>query len=132
MLQPQPKGVMRIPPRQLLLLLAVAVAANDSAANAQTPSQQTPPWDVTTPRGKTRKISFTTDEGTWLSPDVSPDGRTIAFDMVGDIWTVSIDGGEAKPLTRSSGMALNFHAAFSPDGSRIAFISDRDGQENVW
>jgi Tol biopolymer transport system component len=100
-----------------------AQAQRDSAAAA---------WDVTTPRGKARTISFTTDEGTWLSPDVSPDGRTIVFDMVGDIWVLPIAGGEAKPLTRASGMALNFHAAFSPDGSKIAFISDRDGQENIW
>lgn len=53
-------------------------------------SSQTPAWDVTQPRGQTRKISVTTDEETWLSPDVSPDGRTIVFDMVGDIWIVPI------------------------------------------
>jgi Tol biopolymer transport system component len=52
--------------------------------------------------------------------------------MVGDIWVLPIGGGEARRLTGASGMALNFHAAWSPDGSRIAFISDRDGQENIW
>ena len=91
-----------------------------------------PPWDVTQPRGKTRLISFTTDEGTWLSPDVSPDGRTIVFDMVGDVWVVPIQGGAARSLTATSGMALDYHAVFAPDGSRIAFVSDRDGQSNVW
>ena len=89
-------------------------------------------WDVTQPRGKTRVISFTTDEGTWLSVDVSPDGQTIAFDMVGEIWLLPMEGGDARPLTKGSGMALNFHPTFSPDGSKIAFISDRDGQDNVW
>lgn len=89
-------------------------------------------WDVTQPRGKTRVISFTTDEGTWLSVDVSPDGQTIAFDMVGEIWLLPMEGGDARPLTKASGMALNFHPTFSPDGSKIAFISDRDGQDNVW
>src|SRR5713101_7292412 len=34
-----------------------------------------------------RKVEFTTDEGTWLSLDVSPDGKTIAFELVGDIYT---------------------------------------------
>ena len=113
---------------------AMAVFGADAAplrAQAQTPAEP-PPWDVTRPRGAPRKISFTTDEGTWLSPDVSPDGRTIVVDMVGDIWLLPIEGGEARPLTRASGMALNYHAVFSPNGSKIAFISDRDGQENVW
>src|SRR5262245_43937786 len=43
-----------------------------------------------------RKIEFTTDEGTWLSLDVSPDGKTIVFELVGDIYTLPIEGGEAK------------------------------------
>jgi len=113
---------------------AMAIFGADATplrAQAQTPAEPSP-WDVTRPRGATRKISFTTDEGTWLSPDVSPDGRTIVFDMVADIWVLPIEGGEARPLTRASGIALNYHAVFSPNGSSIAFISDRDGQENVW
>jgi Tol biopolymer transport system component/imidazolonepropionase-like amidohydrolase len=113
---------------------AVAFAAVTPApllAQAQA-SSQVPQWDVTHVRGKARKISFTTDEGTWLSPDVSPDGRSIVFDMVGDIWIMPVNGGEARVLTSASGIALNFHAVFSPDGSKIAFVSDRDGQENVW
>lgn len=89
-------------------------------------------WDVTTPRGETRTIRFTTDEGTWTSVDVSPDGGTLVFDMVGEIWLLPIEGGEARPITKESGIALNFHPAFSPEGSRIAFISDREGQDNVW
>jgi Tol biopolymer transport system component/imidazolonepropionase-like amidohydrolase len=116
-------------------IAALSVLCGSSAHSlpAQTPSgPQPPPWDVTKTRGTPRTITFTTDEGTWLSPDVSPDGRTIAFDMVGDVWVMPITGGEARALTRASGIALNFHAAYSPDGSRIAFISDRDGQENLW
>jgi Tol biopolymer transport system component len=84
------------------------------------------------PQGTPRVIDFTTDEGTWLSLDVSPDGRWIAFDLLAHIYRVPIAGGEAETLTHNSGMALNFHPAYSPDGERIAFISDRQGQNNVW
>lgn len=77
-----------------------------------------------------RKIEFTTDEGTWLSLDVSPDGRTIVFEMLGDIYTLPINGGTAKLL--SGGLAFESQPRYSPDGSRIAFLSDREGSENVW
>lgn len=127
---------MRIQRRLLVSGIAAAIVlsgADAGSLRAQVDTaSRTPPWDVTQARGKTRTISFTTDEGTWLSPDVSPDGRMIVFDMVGDIWVLPIEGGAARPLTRASGIALNFHAVFSPNGSSIAFISDRDGQDNIW
>ena len=108
-------------------LLAALTAMVAPQLNAQAVD-----WDISTPRGATRTISFTTDEGTWMSVDVAPDGGTIAMDLVGEIWLLPIGGGEARAITRESGMALNFHPSFSPDGTRIAFISDRDGQDNVW
>ena len=77
-----------------------------------------------------RKIEFTTDEGTWISLDVSPDGNTIAFELLGDIYTLPIAGGEAKLI--SGGMPFDSQPKFSPDGKWIAFLSDRDGSENVW
>jgi Tol biopolymer transport system component len=77
-----------------------------------------------------RKIEFTTEEGTWLSLDVSPDGKTIAFELIGDIYTLSIEGGQAKLVT--GGMAFESQPKFSPDGQWIAFISDREGSENIW
>ncbi len=77
-----------------------------------------------------RTISFTTTEGSWISLDVSPDGGTIVFDMLGDLYTVPIAGGRATRIT--SGIAFDGQPRFSPDGSRIAYTSDLDGGENVW
>jgi len=77
-----------------------------------------------------RKVSFTTTEGTWTSLDLSPDGKTIVFDMMGDLYTVPVTGGKAVPLTR--GIAFDSHPRWSPDGKKILFSSDRSGAENIW
>ena len=77
-----------------------------------------------------RTLRFTTNEGSWISVDVSPDGQSIVFDLLGDIYIMPITGGKATPLTR--GMAFDAQPRFSPDGTRIVFTSDRDGGENVW
>jgi dipeptidyl aminopeptidase/acylaminoacyl peptidase len=77
-----------------------------------------------------RKIEFSTDEGTWLSLDISPDGRTIVFELLGEIYTLPVEGGQAKLI--SGGMPFDSQPRFSPDGKWIAFLSDRDGGENVW
>lgn len=90
------------------------------------------PADISQPLGKTRDIGFRTSEGTWMSLDVSPDGRWIVFDLLGHIYRMPTSGGEAVSLTQASGVALNYHPRVSPDGRTIAFISDRGGQENLW
>ena len=89
-------------------------------------------WDVTAPRGETREIDFTTSEGTWMSVDLSADGEWVVFDLLGHVYRVPAAGGEAVSLTQNSGVAVNYHPRFSPDGSTIAFISDRGGQNNLW
>jgi Tol biopolymer transport system component len=80
--------------------------------------------------GPTRTLAFTATEGSWISVDVSPDGETLVFDLLGDLYLMPMGGGTATRLT--SGMGYNAQPRFSPDGSRIVFLSDRDGGENVW
>ncbi len=89
-------------------------------------------WDVTKPRGQTRDIDFTTSEGTWMSVDLSPDGKWVVFDLLAHVYRVPAEGGTAECLTQDSGVALNFHPRYSPDGRTIAFVSDRKGQNNLW
>jgi Tol biopolymer transport system component len=93
-------------------------------------ADSTPKPTAELPLQTTRTISFDTDEGTWLSLDVSPDGSTIVFDLLGDIYTLPVAGGTARPLL--TGNAFDSQPRFSPDGKRIVFISDRDGADNVW
>ncbi len=82
------------------------------------------------PLESARKASFTATEGTWMSLDVSPDGQTIVFDLLGDLYTVPIAGGRATRITE--GMAFDAQPRFSPDGETIVFVSDRSGGDNVW
>src|SRR5699024_3309214 len=89
-------------------------------------------WDVTKPRDDVREIDFTVDQGTWMSVDVSPDEEWIVFDMLGQIYLMPMEGGQAETLTQKSGIAWNFHPAYSPNGEHIAFVSDRKGQSNLW
>ena len=82
------------------------------------------------PLKATRSIPLKTNEGTWTSVNISPDGKTLIFDLMGDIYTLPIEGGNATPVTK--GMAYDNHPSFSPDGKRILFMSDRSGAENLW
>jgi len=77
-----------------------------------------------------RTVSFETSEGTWLSLDVSPDGKTIVFELLGDLYTMPMGGGAATRIT--SGPGFDSQPRWSPDGKRIVFLSDRSGAENVW
>jgi tricorn protease-like protein len=77
-----------------------------------------------------RMINLNTNEGTWLSLDISPDGKTILFSMLGDLYTIPFTGGKATRII--DGLALDAKPRFSPDGKSIAFTCDRSGNDNVW
>ncbi len=82
------------------------------------------------PLKPTRRIQFSTDEGTWMSLDVSPDGKTVLFDLLGHLYTLPMEGGEAKAIT--SGMSFERQPRYAPDGKHIVFVSDRSGADNLW
>ncbi len=112
--------VFRLPP----------VADEAPASKKKPDGEEKAAWKVDAPPGPADEVRIDTDEGTWMSLDLSPDGKTIAFDLLGDIYTVPIEGGEARALT--SGIAWDMQPRFSPDGRWLAFTSDRGGGDNVW
>ncbi|HEU5451637.1 MAG TPA: hypothetical protein VFU76_06615, partial [Terriglobales bacterium] len=82
------------------------------------------------PLKATDKVEFNTDEGTWMSLDMSPDGKTIVFDLLGDIYTIPASGGAATRII--GGISFESQPKFSPDGKSLAFLSDRGGAEALW
>ena len=116
--------------RRLFALVALAiVGALPAAAQGGAAAAATPPA-AGLPLKSARTHTFTTSKGTWISLDVSPDGQSIVFDILGDIYTMPITGGRATRIT--SGMGYDAQPRFSPDGKKIVFVSDRSGGENLW
>jgi imidazolonepropionase-like amidohydrolase/Tol biopolymer transport system component len=92
--------------------------------------EEAPKWDVNQPPGDAQEIAINVETGTWMSVDVSPDGQQLVFDLLGDLYLLPIEGGDATALT--SGMAWDMQPTFSPDGRTVAFTSDRGGGDNLW
>ena len=112
------------------LALAPAASAKQPKDDTAAKDKEKKEWNVEAPPGNWRSISIDTDETTWSSVDVSPDGKTVVFDALGDLWTVPVAGGDAKRLTE--GISWDFQPRYSPDGKTIAFITDRAGGDNLW
>lgn len=101
------------------VLLAATMLASASVAAAQSLSLK-----------PARTLDLTLQEATWMQPDVSPDGKTIVFNLLGDIYAIDAKGGDARPVL--TGQAFETAPVFSPDGKSIAFVSDRSGVTNLW
>ena len=77
----------------IVLLFAQTAMAAGAAEDAGAWNVNEPGYSVS---ASTVEINVT--EGTWMSLDVSPDGKSIVFDMLGDIYIMPISGGNAKAL----------------------------------
>lgn len=110
--------------------LTFSQTEQDEESLSAEPAQQNQDWDVLNPPLDLATVSIDTNKTTWSSLDVAPDGKSIVFDMLGDIYITDINGGKSKALTQD--FAWNIHPAVSPNGEKIAFISDRGGLSNLW
>lgn len=110
---------------------ATSVVADEATTDtASIDTAKSEEWDVATPAVPADTLRFTFNEGTWISVDVHPDGSRMVFDLLGDIFTMPIGGGEAVLL--SGGLPYEIQPRYSPDGNRILFTSDRGGGDNIW
>lgn len=112
-----------------ILLATLFIACQ---AFAQQKEDKSKNWDVNNPHENWLYNTFqlNTDEGTWMNLDVSPDGKTIVFDLLGNIYKMPISGGTTTVLR--SGLAYEVQPRFSPNGKYISFTSDAEGGNNIW
>ncbi len=119
----------------LLIFHSAIISVN--SAQAETPKagstkseNKKPEWNVNNPPGKNYQAAIDVTEGTWMNLTISPDGKTLVFDLLGDLYSLPLKGGEARPLTHS--IAWEMQPQFSPDGKQLAFTSDAGGGDNIW
>ncbi|WP_394970726.1 amidohydrolase family protein [uncultured Croceitalea sp.] len=115
---------------QSIFLMLVVLFSFSSAISQEKENDSTKKATKELPLEPERTVEFTADEGTWISLDVSPDGQTIVFDLMGDIYSIPIAGGKATQLT--SGISYDVHPRYNPDGKSLVFISDKSGSDNIW
>ncbi|MDH5644141.1 MAG: amidohydrolase, partial [Gemmatimonadota bacterium] len=116
------RGVLHVAVLAVAVLLPIRLVAQEAASTDEGGSGL--------PLEPARWARFTADQGTWISLDISPDGQTIVFDLLGDIYTMPFTGGAATRITE--GMPHDMQPRFSPDGSKVVFVSDKSGDDNVW
>jgi Tol biopolymer transport system component len=114
-------------PVQKLLVTLAFLSINLCAWNQAKKEKK---WDVNNPDAPGHEVSFTVNEGTWMNVDISPDGKEIAFDLLGDIYSMPVTGGTATLLR--GGHAFEIQPRYSPDGKKILFTSDAGGGDNIW
>ncbi len=114
----------------LLASAALVLSAQNGKNKNKVKEKEKKGWEVSNPPGKFKQTEFTVTEGTWMNLDISPDGKEIIFDLLGDIYSMPVTGGEAKLLR--GGLAFEVQPRFSPDGSKITFTSDASGGDNIW
>lgn len=108
-------------------LLAIAIGSLLMHAHAEDKNHQ---WDVNAPQGQFKTVNINVTKGSWMNIAISPDGKTLAFDLLGDIYTMPVTGGTATLLTKDIGWQMQ--PTFSPDGKHIAYTSDEGGGDNIW
>ncbi len=115
---------------KLITILILTLSINSYSQEKDKEKEKS--WDVSNPEGDWgfKELKLSTNEGTWMNLDVSPDGKNIVFDLLGDIYKMDINGGSATVLRE--GLAFEIQPRFSPNGKQISFTSDSGGGDNIW